>query len=167
VCSNKISCQLSLFARCLLWTNGLLDQDATWYGGRHLPRTHCVRWGPSSPHKNGTVPDFRPMSIVAKRLDGPICHLVRYTGRPRPRPYCVRWGPTPQMGTGPLQFAAHVCCGQTDGWIKMPSGMEVDLGPGHIVLDGDPAYPPKGHSSHPLFGPCLLWPNGRPSQLYC
>ena len=46
----------------------------------------------------------------------------------------------------------------------MPSGMEVDLGPGHIVLDGDPAYPPKGHSSHPFFGPCLLWPNGRPSQ---
>jgi len=22
----------------------------------------------------------------------------------------------------------------------------------------------KGHSSPPLFGPCLLWPNGRPSQ---
>jgi len=27
-------------------------------------------------------------------------------------------------------------------------------------------YPPKkGHSSPLLFGPCLLWPNGRPSQL--
>ena len=28
----------------------------------------------------------------------------------------------------------------------------------------------KGHSSPPLFGPCLLWPNGRPAQLllsYC
>jgi len=25
------------------------------------------------------------------------------------------------------------------GWIKMPVGTEVDLGPGHIVLDGDPA----------------------------
>jgi len=39
------------------------------------------------------------------------------------------------------------------------------LGPGHIVLDGDPALPPpKGHSlplSHPLiFGPYLLRPNG-------
>jgi len=30
-----------------------------------------------------------------------------------------------------------------------------------IVLDGDPAPPLKG----PLFGPCLLLPNGRPSQL--
>ena len=34
---------------------------------------------------------------------------------------------------------ALVYCGQTVGWIKMPLGMEVGLGPGHIVLDGDPA----------------------------
>jgi len=41
----------------------------------------------------------------------------------------------------------------------MPLGTEVDLGPGQIVLDGDPAPAPrKGHSSPPLFGPCLLWP---------
>jgi len=26
----------------------------------------------------------------------------------------------------------------------MPRGMEVGLGPGHIVLDGDPALPKKG-----------------------
>jgi len=30
------------------------------------------------------------------------------------------------------------------GWIKMPLGMEVDLGPGNFVLDGDPARPQKG-----------------------
>jgi len=30
-------------------------------------------------------------------------------------------------------------CGQTVGWIKMPLGKEVGLGPGHTVLDGDPA----------------------------
>jgi len=36
---------------------------------------------------------------------------------------------------------AHVCCGQTAGWIKMPRGMEVGFGSGHIVLDGDPAPP--------------------------
>jgi len=37
----------------------------------------------------------------------------------------------------------------------MPLGMEVDIGPGDIVLDGDPALPhEKGHSSPPqLFGP--------------
>jgi len=38
-----------------------------------------------------------------------------------------------------------VHCGQTVGWIKMKIGMQVVLGPDHIVLDGDPA-PPKGHS---------------------
>ena len=44
------------------------------------------------------------------------------------------------------------------GWIKMPLGMEVGLGPGHFVLDGDPALPPpKGHSP-PIFFPYLLWP---------
>ena len=36
-----------------------------------------------------------------------------------------------------------VYCGQTVGWIKMALGMEVGLGAGHIVLDGDPAPSPK------------------------
>jgi len=34
---------------------------------------------------------------------------------------------------------SFVYCGQTVGWIKMKLGMEIGLGPGHIVLDGDPA----------------------------
>jgi len=50
-----------------------------------------------------------------------------------------------------------VYCGQTVGRIKMKLGMQVGLGPGHNVLDGDPAPPtPKP----PIFGPYLLWPNG-------
>ena len=44
-------------------------------------------------------------------------------------------------------------CGQTVGWIKMKLGMQVGLGPGHIVLDPNPAPPPpKGHSP-PNFRP--------------
>ena len=49
----------------------------------------------------------------------------------------------------------------------MPLGMEVGLSPSHIVLDGDPTPPPKKEGTAappPLFSPCLLWPNGRPSQ---
>jgi len=43
----------------------------------------------------------------------------------------------------------------------MKLGMQVGLGPGHIVLDGVPAPPPpKGHSPHPIFGRYLLRPNG-------
>jgi len=44
----------------------------------------------------------------------------------------------------------------------MPLGMEVGLDPGHILLDVDPV-PPK-RAQPPIFGPCLLWPNGRPSH---
>jgi len=54
------------------------------------------------------------------------------------------------------QFSAHVCCGQTAGWIKMP--LDIDVGPGDIVLHGGPALP-KG-AQPPIFGSCLLWPNG-------
>jgi len=36
----------------------------------------------------------------------------------------------------------------------MPLGREVDLGPGDIVLDGDPA-PPKG-AQPPIFGPVSI-----------
>jgi len=39
-----------------------------------------------------------------------------------------------------------VYCGQTVGRIKLKLGMQVGLGPGHIVLDGDLAPSPKGHS---------------------
>ena len=34
--------------------------------------------------------------------------------------------------------------GQTVAWIKMSLGTEVDLAPGHIVLDGDPPRAAKG-----------------------
>ena len=38
--------------------------------------------------------------------------------------------------------------------------------PGNIVLDGDPAPPGKGHSSHPIFGPCLF-PAGTVHRVPC
>ena len=41
-------------------------------------------------------------------------------------------------------YSASVCCGQMAGWPKMPLGMEVGLGPGDFVFDGDPAAPRKG-----------------------
>jgi len=34
-----------------------------------------------------------------------------------------------------------VYCGQMVGWIKMKLGTEVGLGPGHTMLDADPASP--------------------------
>jgi len=28
------------------------------------------------------------------------------------------------------QFSTHICCGQMAGWIKMPVGVQIGLGPG-------------------------------------
>jgi len=42
----------------------------------------------------------------------------------------------------------------------MSLGMEIGLGPGDFVFDGDPAPPQKSTATQPIFGPCLLWPNG-------
>jgi len=53
---------------------------------------------------------------------------------------------TQKVAEAPPQFSAHVCCGQTAGWMKMLFGKVVGLAPGHIVLDRGPAPPP----------PCLL-----------
>ena len=120
---------------------------------------------------------------------------TRRAGRPRPWPHSVRWGPScPPQGYGP-QFSAHICCGQMAGWIKTPIGRKVGLDPSNIVLEGDQLCSPspkRGQSPQfsahvycgqtgrwfkmPLgtkvrlvlghiFGRCLLWPNGRPSQL--
>jgi len=82
-------------------------------------------------------------------------------GRHRSRHIVLQGDPFPPKGHSPSQFSAHVCCGQTVGWIKMPFGTELSLGPSDIVLDGDPAPRKKGHSSpSPIFGSCLLWSNG-------
>ena len=145
-----------IFGPFLLWPNGWMHQDATWYGDRPQPRGLCVRWGLSHSSKRGGAPNFRPMSIAAKRLYGSRRHLVwRYGGRPWPRRHCVRWGPSstlPKKGAEPPpQFSSHVCCGQTAGWIKMAFGMEVGFGPGHIVLDRDPAPLPKKRDRCPQF----------------
>ena len=47
-----------IFGPFLLWSNGCMHQDATWYGGRPQPRRLCVRWEPSLPL------NCRPMFII-------------------------------------------------------------------------------------------------------
>jgi len=57
-------------------------------------------------------------------------------------------------GTATTQFLAHVYCGQTAGWIKMPFGTQVNLRAGDVVLDGV-ATPPKGGTT-PSFRPMSI-----------
>ena len=88
-------------------------------------------------------------------------NATSYGGRPRPTRHCVRCGPSYPQNKGhthATQFLAHVYCGQMAGWMKTSLDTEVDLGPGHNVLDGVPALAKGAQQPPPIFGPCLLWP---------
>jgi len=68
-----------LFGPCLLWPNGWMDQDATWYKGRPQAGQHCVRCGPSS----------TPQEAQHAPLFGP----------------CLLWPQSPILATAELVFA--------------------------------------------------------------
>ena len=64
---------------------------------------------------------------------------------------------TPEKGhTHTTQFLAHVYCGQMAGWMKAPLGTEVDLGPGHIVLDGVTVSAKGAQQPSPSFRPMSI-----------
>ena len=119
--------------------------------------------GPSSPPQKGGGASSSIFGPCLLRQNGWVHQdATWYGGRPQPRRLCVRWGlsPLPPKGAEPPpQFSAHFYCGQTAECIKLPLGIEVGLGPGDFVFDGDPAPSPKrGRATQ--FGPCLLRPNG-------
>ena len=68
-----------IFGPFVLWPNGCMHQDATWYGGRPQPRRLVFDGDPAAalPQKWGGAPNFLPMSIAAKRLHESRSHLVR------------------------------------------------------------------------------------------
>jgi len=84
--------QPPIFGPYLLWPNGWIDQDTTWYRCRPRPRRRCVRWGPSSfPLKRTQPPVFGSCLLWP---NGWIDEDVTWYGsRPMPRPHCVRRGP--------------------------------------------------------------------------
>ena len=70
-CLSVLSCLSCLCRWCIVAKFGWMDQDDTWHEGRPLPMPHCVRWGlncpPPKKKGGGTAPNFRPVSVVAKR----------------------------------------------------------------------------------------------------
>jgi len=99
-----------IFGPCLLWPNGWMDQDATWYRDGPRPRRHCARWGPNSPaHQPPSKKGIAANPIFGPCLLWPNGWMDQgatwYGGRPRPRPDCVRWGPSsPERGTAAPPF---------------------------------------------------------------
>jgi len=52
-------------------------QDSTWYGGRPRPGATVLDGDPAPlPKKGAEPPNFQPMFIVAKRLDGSRWYLA-------------------------------------------------------------------------------------------
>ena len=62
--------------------------------------------------------------------------------------------PSQKNGAEPPEFSAHLYCGQTAAWIKMPLGMDLGLGLRNIVFDVDPAIPRKKGTPTPT----QFWP---------
>jgi len=75
--------------------------------------------------------------------------------------------PTPKRSTAPnFRRMSRPIVAKRHGWIKMPLGTGVGLCSYDIVLYGAQLPPPQEKRGRaPIFGPCQLWPNGRPSQL--
>jgi len=69
------------------------------------------------------------------------------------RPFVKRFALCYRTAVLSCLSVTFVHCGQTVGRIKMKLGMQVGLGPSHIVLDGDQAPLPKGAQPSPNFRP--------------
>ena len=137
-----------IFGPFLLRPNGWMHQDVTWYGDRPQPRRLCVRWRASPLPNTGRspLPNFRPMSIVAKRLGWIKMKIGTEVGL-GPDDNVLDGDQVPPPKGHSSTIFRHVYCGQTVVCIRIPLGTEVGLSLGDIVLDGDPAPSPiKGHS---------------------
>jgi len=125
---------------------------------RPQPRRLCVRWGPSPPppQKGAEPPIFGPRLLWSNGCVDQDASW--YGGTPRLRDIVLD-GDTapPPLKVHSPKFSANVRCGQTAGWTMMPFGMEVGLGPGGFVFDGDPATSrKKGTLSPPNFWPMSI-----------
>jgi len=88
---------LSVLSVCyvgVLWPNGWMNQDATWYRDRPRSKRHCVRLGPSFtlPPKTAQQHQFSA-HVYCSQTAGWI-KTPQYGDRPWARRYGVRWGPS-------------------------------------------------------------------------
>ena len=103
---------------CLLWSNGWMDQDPTWYRGLILePRPRCMRWGPTSPQKGHSSPLFWA-HVYCGQMAGWIkrCHLVRMY-RPQPRHVVLDWDPALSPKRGIAAPIIGPCLLRQNGWM--------------------------------------------------
>ena len=97
-----------IFGPFLLWPNGWMHQDATWYGGRAQPRGRCVTWGPSPPSQKGEARGQFSVHVYlyCGQTAGSIKMALWHGHRPWSIPHCSRWDPSPlpRKGAEPPNF---------------------------------------------------------------
>jgi len=96
-----------IFGRFLLWSNGWMYQDATWYGGRPQPKRLCVRGDPAHSSKRAeSPPQFSAHFYqTAECIKMPLGMEVGLS----PGDFVLDGDPAPsrKRGRSP-QFSAHV-----------------------------------------------------------
>jgi len=104
-----------LHATWVLWPNGWLHQDATWYGGRPRPRRLCVRWDPARPRKSAHPPHPMLAHVSSMWPNGWTDQdAYWFAGKPWPSRRCHRWSRSPKKGTT-LSFRFMFVAKQLDG----------------------------------------------------
>jgi len=94
-----------IFGPCILWPNGRMYQDTTWCRGRHQPKRHCLRWGPSSPPLKAHSPQFWANVRCGQTAEWTKMPLVIEVGF-GPGDFVFYEVPAPprKKGTAPTQF---------------------------------------------------------------
>jgi len=138
-----------IFGPYLLWPNGWIDQDATWYGERTRPRQLCVRQGPNSPSQKGggaPSPIFSPCPLWPNGWvdqDG----TWHRGGLHCPGYIVLDWDPAPlpKRGRSPLLIFGSFLL-WTNDWMHQDATryMEVGFSPGEFVSLGTQPLPKKG-----------------------
>jgi len=141
-----------IFGPCLLRPNSCMNQDATWYRVGLGPDDIVLDGEPAPLSKKGAEPPL----IFGPCLLWPNCWMDQggtwHGGGPWSRPHCARWGhssPPPKRGRAPQFWPMSIVANRLDGLVRY---LEVDLGPGHFVLDGFPAIGERGTAA-PSFRP--------------
>jgi len=115
-----------------------MDQGETWHLGRPLPWPHCVRW----PKTDRTDRQDMTEDRTDRQTDTQNQQSASIGRTVFGRPFVKRFVICYRSVVLSVLSVTLAYCGQTVGWIKMKLGVQVGIGPGHIVLDGDPASPP-------------------------
>jgi len=152
-----------IFGSCLLWPNGWMDEDRTWYGGRPQPGDFLLHRDPAVPlPKKGAEPSQFSAHVYCGQTAGWIKMALGMEVGLDPGHFVVDGDqfPSPKKGAEP-PFSAHFYCGQRLDALRchlvwrLASAQARRL----FVRSGPNPLPKKGRSPT-IFGPGLMWSNG-------